>query len=383
MASSLLSPPADTTPAASALLGVSSAGAGNHRNSKTPVMGSSRLLLPARYILALSAKITGLCAGAVTTTVKRTLRTGSSRTSSQAVFTPVAFVPTKSVACWGGNWRGQSDPPDGEFVSMTAGWAHSCGIRTDQTVVCWGNNDDGQAEAPEGEFVSIAAGEVHTCGILASQTISCWGSDYVGQTNAPGGSFVAIEAGAKHSCAIEVGGAVACWGYSGDGQTNPPGGGFETVTAGREHSCGTRTDGSIACWGANHSGESEAPEGQYVTVSAGKGFSCGLRTNGTVSCWGRQLVVPGPVDLNHFSSLDRVDPSMCRPLGTDGTTAGFPLPHWAAPAVGKIRVAVLFVDFDNAEATHSTHQEAELGLPYMSEYLRVVSYQQLEPEFDR
>ncbi len=288
----------------------------------------------------------------------------------------------RTAVCWGGNWIGEDLAPEGEFHSITAGWSHSCGIRTDQTVECWGNNDDGQAEAPEGEYVSIAGGTFHTCGILASQTISCWGSSNVGQANPPSGSFVAIEAGTNHSCAIKVDGAIACWGYNGDGQTNPPSGGFETVTAGRDHSCGTRTDGSIVCWGANDHGESEAPEGLYVAVSAGEAFSCGLQTNGTVSCWGRALVIGTPVDVDHFTPPNWPDAQMCRPHGTSGTTAGFPLPNWAVPSVGSIRVAVLFVDFPDAEVTHSTQQEAAFGLPYMKQYLETVSYHQFKPHFE-
>ncbi len=255
-------------------------------------------------------------------------------------------------------------------------------MRTDQTVECWGNNDDGQAEAPGGEFVSIAAGDFHTCGVLASQSILCWGSNDVGQTKAPGGSFVAIEAGDNHSCAIGVDGAVACWGHNGDGQTNSPSGGFETVTAGREHSCGTRTDGSVVCWGANDHGESEAPEGFYVAVSAGEGFSCGLQANGTVSCWGRALVVGAPVAVDHFTPPFWPDAQVCRPHGASGITVGFPLPNWAVPSVGSVRVAVLFVDFPDAEATHSTQQEGAFGLPYTKQYLETVSYRQFEPHFE-
>ena len=53
------------------------------------------------------------------------------------------------------------------------------------------------------------------------------------------------------------------------------------------------------------------------------------------------------------ASGERVtDPaSLCRPLGVSGTTAGFPLPRWAAPSTGTLRVAVLFMDFPDAPAS--------------------------------
>ena len=68
----------------------------------------------------------------------------------------------------------------------------------------------------------------------------------------------------------------------------------------------------------------------------------------------------------------------CRPRGVNQTTAGFPLPKWVAPSQGKLRVAALFMDFPDAQASHTTHHEASLGLPYLEEYLEAASYGQLD-----
>ena len=70
----------------------------------------------------------------------------------------------------------------------------------------------------------------------------------------------------------------------------------------------------------------------------------------------------------------------CRPRGVSGVTAGFPLPRWAASATGTLRVAVLFMDFPDAQAAHTTAEEAEQGLPYVEDYLESVSYGQLDVE---
>ena len=73
--------------------------------------------------------------------------------------------------------------------------------------------------------------------------------------------------------------------------------------------------------------------------------------------------------------------AMCKPRGPlNDTTAGFPLPDWA-PARGTVRVAVLFVDFDDAQADHSTREEAERGLPWAEEYLEKSSYRKLDIEY--
>lgn len=74
--------------------------------------------------------------------------------------------------------------------------------------------------------------------------------------------------------------------------------------------------------------------------------------------------------------------SDCRPAGIPGNTAaGFPLPDWAPSARGTVRVAVLFVDFPDAQATHTTHEEAAFGLEWAEEYLEKNSYRKLDVQF--
>ena len=72
---------------------------------------------------------------------------------------------------------------------------------------------------------------------------------------------------------------------------------------------------------------------------------------------------------------------MCRPKGVEGTRAGFPLPGWAVPSTGTVRVAVLFLDFPDAQATTSVAHEAKAILPYMEKYLESSSYGKLDLEF--
>ena len=310
----------------------------------------------------------------------------------------------RTLVCWGGNWAGQSDPPEGEYLAVTTGFAHSCGVRTDHTVACWGRNDHGQADAPQGEFVSIAAGIRYSCGIRTDRTIACWGEDRFGLTDPPRGEFTTIAAGSWHSCAIDTDRSVACWGHNQFGRADPPRGTFDAIATGRDHSCGLRSDQTVVCWGNDTFGQSTPPRVAFTGVTAALAYSCGTLTNGTISCWGRQLGAPAPSDMEHLPSAHPKEPQetaqnpqledameqlaqarqaslrMCRPPGTDYTTAGFPLPENAAPSVGPIRVAVLFVDFPDAQAAHSTQHEAELGLPYLEEYLETASYNLLDIE---
>ena len=56
------------------------------------------------------------------------------------------------VECWGSNRFGKATPPDGEFASVSAGGAHTCGVRTDGSVECWGSNGSGQATPSNAYF---------------------------------------------------------------------------------------------------------------------------------------------------------------------------------------------------------------------------------------
>ena len=52
------------------------------------------------------------------------------------------------MICWGANWPGQIDSPRGEFAAVSAGGAHTCGMRVDGAVICWGENESGQLMRP-------------------------------------------------------------------------------------------------------------------------------------------------------------------------------------------------------------------------------------------
>ena len=318
-----------------------------------------------------------------------------------------------SVSCWGHEGSGRSYPPDGTFVGVTAGHRHTCAVRTDRTVSCWGDSANGRTRAPSGDFVAVSAGQDHSCGLRTDASIACWGANDQGQTEPPGGEFRAVTSGSHHSCGIRLDNSVSCWGLDG-GHLRAPSGQFEAVAAGDRHSCGLRTDRSVACWsdlssqaaapagefravtaGYGHScgiradatvacwgddtwGQSTPPGGSFTAVAAGYSHSCGLRPDRSIECWGAEVVMP-PTRVRDAGWREGPDPQSCRPYGVRGaTTAGLPLPHWAVRSSGVVRVAVLFLDFPDAAATHSTHREAELGLPFMEEYVERASYGTLD-----
>ena len=187
------------------------------------------------------------------------------------------------------------DRPLGEFVAVSSGNEHTCGLGTNGAVDCWGDDTDGQASPPEGIFTQISAGGFHTCGIReADRAVECWGNNDEGQTDTPppvavvGGTsiwdtFAAVSAGGYHSCGIRYNGTIECWGSKGQPQSAAPSGNFSQVSAGMVHTCGLlkptanrppnarrAIGGTVHCWGDNTHGQADDPVGNYVAISAGR-----------------------------------------------------------------------------------------------------------------
>ena len=220
------------------------------------------------------------------------------------------------------------------YKAVDSGLRHACAVRSDNTVTCWGYNEGGQVSTPDGEFLTVSAGRWHNCGLRPDRTI-------------------------------------ACWGYNSDGQLDAPAGEFSEVSAGDVHNCALRTDGTAVCWGSNRIRKAEAPSGEFTSVHAANEHSCGLRTDGTIACWGIDVIAL-PAGAERGIGPRQPDPSVCRPYGPDraSITAGFPLPE-ATASKGTLRVVVLFVDFPDIRARHTTYDEAARGLPYAEAYMEV------------
>ena len=78
-----------------------------------------------------------------------------------------------------------------------------------------------------------------------------------------------------------------------------------------------------------------------------------------------------------LSAVNESSPRSADPLGK----AGFLIRQEALPSTGTLRLAVLFVDFEESEADYSTQEEAEQGLPYVEQYLETASYGKLDIDF--
>ncbi len=211
--------------------------------------------------------------------------------------------------CWGANSFGQlgrgaggsqlKDTINGDlrFTSLAAGSDHTCGLTASGEAHCWGRNNRGQLgdgtsgtnrnePVPVGgglSFVSLAAGFEHTCGVAVGGGAYCWGYGNFGQlgngTTGPanvaltpvpvsgGHSFASLAAGYYHTCGVTNAGSALCWGWNQSGQigdgtinsrTTPVevAGAFQfaNLGGGRDHSCGLTTTGAAYCWGSSYKG---------------------------------------------------------------------------------------------------------------------------------
>ena len=172
------------------------------------------------------------------------------------------------------------------FISLSAGYYHTCAVRKGGAVECWGSDEDGQSTPPADTFTSVHAGNFHTCGLRDTGAVACWGDDDYGPSTPPEGDFIAVSGGIFHTCGLRAAGVVACWGSNGQGQSTPAAGTFTSISAGVFHTCGLRDTRVVECWGSNDHGQAKPPAGTFTRISAGHYHTCGLRDTGAVECWG-------------------------------------------------------------------------------------------------
>jgi alpha-tubulin suppressor-like RCC1 family protein len=211
----------------------------------------------------------------------------------------------------------QGGGPLTDVEAIAAGSEHTCALKTDATVWCWGHDVAGQlgdgtagdadelrldpvqvvqGSGPLTDVQAISAGYAHTCALKSDGTVWCWGADGDGalgdgttgdanqlrlepvqvvQGNGKLTDVKAITTGEAHTCALKADGTVWCWGdyfygQLGDGTMDNAdahltpvqvvqGSGLltdvEAIAAGLNHTCALKTDATIWCWGDDSSGQ--------------------------------------------------------------------------------------------------------------------------------
>lgn len=248
-----------------------------------------------------------------------------------------------------------ADPAGGpkSYSSISASNGHTCVVSLNRDAYCWGDNGNGQLgnsgaglssnipllvsnpSAGAETYISISAGYSHTCALATSNVAYCWGRNLEGQlgntsntassipvlvTAAVGVTYTGISAGNDFSCGIQSNGRAYCWGNNSNGNlgnntinqsnspvlvSNPSAGSVEysSIATGGFHTCAVAQSGDAYCWGYNVDGElgnganfnvlipnlvspPSAGAVVYSGIDVGTTHSCAFSTGGNAYCWG-------------------------------------------------------------------------------------------------
>jgi len=211
------------------------------------------------------------------------------------------LAPDAQLWCWGGNSTGALGAPitletspapvavesPVRFVSVGAGFLHTCALAEDGTAYCWGRGFQlGDSAGVTGHeprpvhgarrYRELSVGWTHTCALAADSTAWCWGFNLSGESGTTAGTILYvptlvegapplahIASGYSSTCGLTAAGEAWCWGWNtgghlGTGDTlsvptpRPAGGGvrFAALSAGNQHTCGIGLDGVAYCWGS-------------------------------------------------------------------------------------------------------------------------------------
>lgn len=142
-----------------------------------------------------------------------------------------------------------------DWITVSPGASHTCGIRAGGELWCWGAGGNGQLGdglstsslvpvrvGTFSDWQEVAAGVRFTCGIRGEGYLFCWGENSHGQLGV--GDFTdratpvqvglppwkGVDAGTGHACAISaVTDTAFCWGRNDSGQIEPGGNATQAI----------------------------------------------------------------------------------------------------------------------------------------------------------
>ena len=270
-----------------------------------------------------------------------------------------------------------TEPPTGEWATVSCGMRGVLAIKTDGTLWAWGDNADGQLgvgdyyqkDTPtqvgtDNDWATVSAGDFYTLAIKTDGTLWAWGDNGLGELglgtyvdNDPDSpvqvgtdnDWASVYCGAGYAFAIKTDGTLWAWGDNSGGELGIPDITTGTATptqvgtdndwasvacedidsGGDAYTLALQTDGTLWAWGYNELGELGVgdnvgratptqvdPGSTWSAVACGFNHTVAVNTNGTLWGWG--------YDLNNVSPQYLDAPAQ---IGTDN--------DWASVSAGE------------------------------------------------
>ena len=207
--------------------------------------------------------------------------------------------------------------------TISAGYSHTVGLKSDGTMVAVGENDDGQCDVSEWtDIVAISAGSSHTVGLKSDGTVVAVGKNNVGQCNVSEWTdIVAVAAGDDHTVGLKSDGTVVAVGSNSSGQCDvSEWTDIVAISAGSWHTVGLKSDGTVVAVGSNSSRQCDVSEWtDIVAISAGSYHTVGLKSDGTVVAVGSNYY--GQCDVSEWTDIVAISAGDDHTVGlkSDGT----------------------------------------------------------------
>lgn len=216
--------------------------------------------------------------------------------------------------------------------SVTCGYSHCCGIKSDGSAWCWGEyanfgqlgNNAGEGSlipvpvSGGGSWIKLSAGNATTCGVRDDLSLWCWGLNDAGEAGiSPSTSIDLVLVPTPIFDDSRVFGSPATW---------------IDLSLGALHGCAIRSDYTMWCWGKSSDGALGNAKlasvqmtpvqvfggGSWSRVACGADFTCAIAAaNGTMFCFGSQSYGQCATSLTRDASDPILAPTRVARVGTD------------------------------------------------------------------